>query len=81
MEDIARAVIGGIAIGGFVSFVIEANLLALKTLWRFNYLAAETSFEMFQGLKSKQLERKRQRERLRELRERLSMAAAENSET
>ena len=32
MEDIARGVLAGIATGCFVSLVVEANLLALKTL-------------------------------------------------
>ena len=31
MEDIARAVLTGVAIGGFTAAVVEANILAVKT--------------------------------------------------
>ena len=43
MEDIARAVLTGVAIGGFAAAVVEANILTVKTLLHFNYLAAETA--------------------------------------
>ena len=36
MEDIARGVLEGIAIGGFAALIFNANLFAVKTLWRFN---------------------------------------------
>ena len=45
MEDIARAVLTGVAIGGFAAAVVEANILAVKTLLHFNYLAAETAWK------------------------------------
>ena len=44
MEDIARAVLTGVAIGGFTAAVVEANILAVKTLLHFNLLAAETAW-------------------------------------
>ena len=46
MEDIARAVLTGVAIGGFAAAVVEANILAVKTLLHFNYLAAETAWNV-----------------------------------
>ena len=46
MEDIARGVLEGIAIGGFATLIFNANLLAVKTLWRFNRLAIQTAYEM-----------------------------------
>ena len=57
MEDIARAVLTGVAIGGFVAAVVEANILAVKTLLHFNHLAAETAWEMSKGVLRGQIER------------------------
>ena len=57
MEDIARAVLTGVAIGGFTAAVVEANILAVKTLWHFNHLAAETAWEMSKGVLRGQIER------------------------
>ena len=51
MEDIVRAVLTGVAIGGFAAAVVEANILAVKTLWHFNLL----------GVARGQLERKEKR--------------------
>ena len=51
MEDIARGVLEGIAIGSFFAVVVEANRLALKTLWRFNRLAAEPIFDISTGFR------------------------------
>ena len=50
MEDFARAVFTGVAIGGFTAAVVEANILAVKTLLHFNSLAAETACEMCKGV-------------------------------
>ena len=50
MEDIARGVLEGFAFGGFAALMIHTNLLAMKTLWRFNRLALETAFAMKLGL-------------------------------
>ena len=55
MEDLAREVIAGIAVGGFTAAVVKANLLALKMLGRFNRLAMETALDMYQGLRSLRL--------------------------
>ena len=49
MEDIAREVLAGIALGVFAGTMINANLFALKALWYVNRLAAETTWEMFEG--------------------------------
>ena len=57
MEDIARGVLTGVAIGGFAAAVVEANILAVKALWHFNHLAAETAWEMSKGVVRGQLER------------------------
>ena len=57
MEDIARAVLTGVAIGGFTAAVVEANMLAVKTLLHFNLLAAETALEMSKGVLRGQIER------------------------
>ena len=61
MEDIARAVLTGVAIGGFAAAVVEANTLVVKTLLYFNYLAAETALEMSKGVLRGQFERIEQR--------------------
>ena len=61
MEDIARGVLTGVAIGGFAAAVVEANIIAVKTLWHFNLLAAETALEMSKGVLRGQLERIEQR--------------------
>ena len=50
MEDIARGALAGLAIGGFTVLMLNANMLAVKMLWRVNRLAIETVFEMRQGL-------------------------------
>ena len=57
MEDIARGVLTGVAIGGFTAAVVEANILAVKTLWHFNLVAAETALEMSKGVLRGQIER------------------------
>ena len=61
MEDIARAVLTGVAIGGFAAAVVEVNILAVKTLLHFNLLAAETAWEMSKGVARGQFERLEQR--------------------
>ena len=59
MENIAREVLAGIALGGFTATMINANLFALKTLWHVNRLAAETTWEMFHGWHDREWERRR----------------------
>ena len=49
MEDIARGILTGVAIGGFAALIFNANLFAVKTLWRFNRLAIQTACEMKLG--------------------------------
>ena len=61
MEDIARAVLTRVAIGGFAAAVVEANILAVKTLLHFNLLAAETAWEMSKGVARGKFERLEQR--------------------
>ena len=56
MEDIARGVLTGVAIGGFAAAVVEEKILAVKTLWHFNLLAAETALEMSKGVLRGQIE-------------------------
>ena len=58
MEAIARAVLTGVAIGGFAAAVVEANILAVKILLHFNYLAAETAWEMSKGVARGRLEQR-----------------------
>ena len=57
MSDFARSVLAGVAIGGFAAAVVEANILAVKTLLHFNYLAAETAWEMSKGVFRGQIKR------------------------
>ena len=49
MENNVRTILIGIAVGVFAATVAEANILAVKTLWYFNRLAAETAREMGKG--------------------------------
>ena len=84
MENIARGVLAGVAIGGFTAVLIKANLLAVKALLYFNALAVETIFEMSQKVNSQKLRQRvetianaREVERKRER----GSAEAEDSET
>ena len=61
MEDVTRGDLTGIAIGGFTAAVVEANILAVKALWRFNRLASETAWEISKGVARGQLEKIEQR--------------------
>ena len=61
MEDIVQGALAGIAIGGFVAVVIEANLIAVKALWRFNGMAAETAWVMSKALDRAQIIREQRR--------------------
>ena len=42
MNNLGRAALAGIAIGGFAAVMVEANIIALLTLVNLNYLAVET---------------------------------------
>ena len=46
MEGAMKAVLMGIAVGGFAAAVVDANIIAAKALWRFNCLAAEKVWVM-----------------------------------
>ena len=46
MEDIARAVFTGVAIGGFTAAVVKVNLFVLDKLATINALALETAVFM-----------------------------------
>ena len=46
METIMKGALAGIAIGGFTSAMVAINKSVMQTLWRFNYLAAETAWVM-----------------------------------
>ena len=61
MEDVVRGALVGIAVGGFVAAVVEANTFALRTLLSFNFLAAEAVGCMFKGFYNDFEERRRQR--------------------
>ena len=61
MENIVRGVLAGIAIGGFVAAVVEANRIALQTLLRVNCLAGETAGVMAQAAWEK-IRREQQRQ-------------------
>ena len=49
LEDIVRGALVGIAVGGFVAGVVEANIFALETLLRFNFIAVEAVGCMLKG--------------------------------
>ena len=42
MDDLIRAILSGVALGGFDIAVVEANTIAAQAIWRINVLAAET---------------------------------------
>ena len=46
MDNLARAALAGIAIGGFTAAVVEANRITLRALVRLNGLALETACVM-----------------------------------
>ena len=64
MEDLVRAALAGIAIGGFAAAMVGANRITMQALWRFNCLAAEIAWVMAKA----PLEQIIREERLRRLR-------------
>ena len=42
MDGLIRAILSGVALGGFDIAVVEANTIAARAIWRINVLAAET---------------------------------------
>ena len=61
MEELIRGAIAGIAVGGFVAAVAEANKITAQALWRFNCLAAETAWVMFKAPLEKMHRERQQR--------------------
>ena len=59
MDELVRGALVGIAVGGFVAAVVEANKVVVKTLLHFNFLAAEAAGCMIKGFYN-DLEEKRQ---------------------
>ena len=50
MDSLVRSILGGIAIGGFVATMVEANLIALKALVRLNRCAIEAAWALGEGV-------------------------------
>ena len=50
MVEFVKAFLTGFAIAALANAMIDANLFALKVLWRVNCLAAETSLDMLNGV-------------------------------
>ena len=46
MEDIARGVLAGVAIGGFTAVVVKVNMFTIDKLSMLNNLAIETAFNI-----------------------------------
>ena len=46
MEDIARGVLAGVAIGGFAAVVVKVNMFTIDKLSMLNNLAIETAFNI-----------------------------------
>ena len=63
MEDLMRGALTGIVVGGFAAVVIDANIIAAKALWRLNYLAAETAWDIFKAPFERVIDRELQRQR------------------
>ena len=63
MEDIARGVLAGVAIGGFAAVVVKVNMFTIDKLSMLNNLAIETAFNIgrttLENIKMRRRERKR----------------------
>ena len=46
MEDIARGVLAGVALGGFAAVVVKVNMFTIDKLSMLNNLAIETAFNI-----------------------------------
>ena len=62
MDNLVRAALAGVAIGGFTATVFEANFIALKALVRLNCFAAETAWAMFEGVVEKMVKEQQQQD-------------------
>ena len=49
MNDIARGVLAGIAIGGFTAVVVKGNMIAMDAIQTFNDLATDMILAMVQA--------------------------------
>ena len=61
LEDIVHGALAGIAIGGFVAAMVNANIIAVKALLRFNHMAITTAWNMSKSLERVQMHRELQR--------------------
>ena len=82
MEGLLKASLAGIALGGIAAIVVEVNQIALKTLWKLNYIAAETAWGMFKAsLTNIHREQRLQQQRRRQwLQQRMAAAQTENED-
>ena len=53
METIVKGALAGVAFGGLVAAVVDANINAVKALWRLNRLVAEMTFFTIEAVKEK----------------------------
>ena len=65
MEDLARAVLTGVAIGGFAAAVVEVNMFAIDKLSMLNSIALETTVGM--ALTTLDIIKFRRRQRLQQI--------------
>ena len=60
MNNLVRAALAGIAIGGFAAVMVEANIIALLTLVNLNCLAVETACVMTKAVLAKMVKERQQ---------------------
>ena len=60
MENLVRATLTGIAIGGFAGAVVKANQLALQAIVELNSYAIETACVMAQAVFTKIVQKRQQ---------------------
>ena len=65
MEDIARAVLTGVAIGGFTAAVVKVNMFVIDKLSMLNNIALETTVGMV--LTTLEIIKYRRRQRLQQI--------------
>ena len=80
MEDIVRAALAGIAIGGFAAAVVGANQIVLQSLWQFNCLAAETAWVMAKAPLERMIRTRQEQQRRRQWLQRMAAAQTENED-
>ena len=62
MDNLVRAALAGIAVGGFAAAVVEANQITLRVLFRLNCLAIETACVMTSAVLAKMGDRQPQQQ-------------------